>query len=117
MLFRSESYKVPCVFQIWERSINERIDDNIKTSSEYLEFVKKSESPDFAFRRVGFYAGRIYNDTEDKSEQSHYFIRATDGIKYIIENIVWEHNNTSGPRSIGKSELIKRIESIIFSKE
>jgi len=109
----NKNYNVPCVFQVWERTSIKRVDEILRTTSPYIRFVKKSESPDYAFRRVGFYAGKIYIDYLNKSEQSHYFIKSDSHVKNIIENILWKHNNTSGPRSIGKSELIKAVESII----
>jgi len=111
-----KEYSVPCVFQVWERREQARHIEDFKTNTKLFSFVKKSENPDYAFRRVGFYAGKIYTDYVEKSEQSHYFIKSSDEIKKILESISWEHNNTAGPRSIGKSELIKRVEEIIFSK-
>jgi hypothetical protein len=103
-------YNVPCVFQVWERRSEDREVKKLKTNSSYFQFVKKSENPDYAFRRVGFYAGNIYEEYTDKSEQSHYFIKSNNKIKDIIKNIKWIHNNTTGPRSIGKSEIIKKVE-------
>jgi hypothetical protein len=105
-----KDYSVPSIFQIWNRKdfIREKV--KLKTKSKFIEFVKKSDNPDYSFRRVGFYAGMIYNDIENKSEQSHYFIKSSSDVKEFLENYKWEHNNTSGPRSIGKSEIINIIE-------
>ena len=108
-----EDYSVPCIFQIWERKSVIRELERAKTTSELLSFVKKGDNPDYSFRRVGFYAGLIYDEIDNKSEQSHYFIKSDDSIKEVIKNIKWEHNNTVGPRSIGKGELIKEIERIV----
>jgi hypothetical protein len=105
-----KTYIVPCVFQIWERKLEKRVIKKSKTTTNLFSFVKKNESPDYAFRRVGFYAGKIYDDIEDKSEQSHYFIKSDNQIKEMIKNLEWEHNNTAGPRSIGKGELIEKLE-------
>lgn len=109
------TYKVPCVFQIWERSETLRINKILKDKTDLFSFVKKSEPHDFAFRRVGFYAGSVYTNSIEKSEQSHYFIKShVDSQKLIecIRTIEWEHNNTSGPKSIGKKELIEKVEQI-----
>lgn len=111
-LLNGVPYKVPCVFQIWDKKDSNRVEvkHDIKTS--LFNFVKKSEPHDLAFRRVGFYAGRIFDDTKDKSEQSHYFIKSNidiEELKSIFNNIKWEHNNTAGPRSIGKRELIGKL--------
>jgi hypothetical protein len=110
-LLNGQDYIVPCVFQIWTRKDTERELYKMKTTSDYIQFVKKDESPDYAFRRVGFYAGKIYDSIDDKSEQSHYFIKSSDAVKYILKYKIWEHNNTVGPKSIGKSEIIEYIES------
>lgn len=82
----------------------------LKTKSNLITFVKKTDNPDYSFRRVGFYAGMIYDDINGKSEQSHYFIKSSDDIKKFLKNYKWNHNNTTGPRSIGKSEIIKIVE-------
>jgi hypothetical protein len=113
----NESYSVPSVFQIWERKDKERDLVEMKTKSDLISFVKKNELPDYSFRRVGFYAGKIYDEINDKSEQSHYFIRSNNDIRQFLENYNWEHNNTAGPRSIGKSEIIKIIESYEETKK
>ena len=109
------SYKVPCVFQIWVRSDKERTQKLLKKTTNLFNFVKKNEDADFAFRRVGFYAGKHFKEIQDKSEQSHYFIKSnidTEVLSNIIGGIKWDHNNTAGPRSIGKGELIEQVEKI-----
>ena len=77
-------------------------------------FVKKGEDHDISFRRVGFKAGEISINTDDKSEQSHYFIKfdveLTDellGKLSIIEYPCKDY--TVGPKSISKQELIKEF--------
>jgi hypothetical protein len=104
-------YGVPSVFQIWERRDKERDLVKMKTKSNLISFVSKNDNPDYSFRRVGFYAGKIFDDVLDKSEQSHYFVKSSNEIRNFLEKYNWEHNNTAGPRSIGKSEIIKLIEN------
>lgn len=106
-------YDVPCVFQIWRLGSEDRKMKEFKKSTDLFEFVKKEQDPDLAFRRVGFYAGRNYAECHDKSEQSHYFIKSKIGVPKLMEvfsSIEWEHNNTAGPKSIGKGELIEKAE-------
>ena len=80
----------------------------------YYSFIKKEEHPDISFRRVGVYAGKIDTETADKSIQSHYFIKFTND-KSITDNInklstiTYDFNNTVGPKSISKQELIFKI--------
>ena len=74
-------------------------------------FVEKSENPDISFRRVGVNAGTIDTNIDEKSIQSHYFIKFTNG-KSVTHNvntlstITYDFNNTVGPKSISKQELI-----------
>ncbi len=111
-------YNVPCVFQIWERKEVKREKEE-KMIPKGFQFVKKSEDPDIAFRRVGVYAGNVYTDISTKSEQSHYFIKFD---KKISESIIEQLNaiifdskdDTVGPRSISKQELLKHYNIIDF---
>jgi hypothetical protein len=110
-------YSVPSIFQIWERKNIIREKTILKTKSNLISFVKKTDNPDYSFRRVGFFAGMIYDEIDEKSEQSHYFVKSSVEIKDFLKNYKWEHNNTAGPRSIGKSEIIKIIEEYDESKK
>jgi predicted RNA methylase len=112
-------HNVPCVFQIWEkraylRKVKEKVESN------HFVFVKKDEQPDISFRRVGVNAGVIDTNTQDKSIQSHYFIKFTndknvdENIK-LLKNAIFSHNNTVGPKSISKQELINVFETVLSS--
>lgn len=102
-------YDVPCVFQIWiKKPFNRKIIKNIKPI--FFYFVKKNENPDISVRRIGYYAGRIDRSSINKNINSHYFIKFNNNINSnIIEELIkikYENNNTVGPRSISKNELI-----------
>jgi len=110
-------HNVETVFQIWEKK------DALRTiikNEEPLNFVfiKKNENPDISFRRVGVNAGIIDVNIDNKSIQSHYFIKFTNN-KSVNDNIdllkviQFNHNNTVGPRSISKQELIKEFNKYI----
>ena len=104
------SHNVPCVFQIWEKRETERT-TLVKQKPIGFAFVKKDENPDLAFRRVGVNAGTIYQDTQERSEQSHYFIKFESNLDCnscldLLQNIEYPSSNTVGPRSISKQELI-----------
>ncbi len=117
-LVNNIEYDVPCVFQIWEYREEQRA-DIIKLIPISFEFVNKTENPDIAFRRIGVNAGNIMNiSINDKSVQSHYFIKFTNNktIKENLDklkNIKFENNNTVGPKSISKQELIKEFNKLI----
>ena len=71
--------------------------------------MKKNDNPDISFRRVGVYAGKIDTEIESKSAQSHYFIKFDKEIDEIInelKSIEFKTDNTVGPRSISKREVI-----------
>jgi predicted RNA methylase len=106
-------HDVPCIFQIWcKKNYNREITEKLEPTS--FEFVKKTENPDISFRRVGVYAGKIDKNVNEKSEQSHYFIKFTNN-KTLDENIEnlskirFNFDNTVGPKSISKQELIKEF--------
>lgn len=110
-----EHYNVPCIFQIWiKKSFNRRVIKNIKPL--FFHFVKKNDNPDISVRRIGYYAGRIDKNCINKNINSHYFIKFNNNInKNIINNLIkikYDNDNTVGPRSISKNELI-----IKFNKE
>jgi hypothetical protein len=107
---------VPCVFQIWTKKEIPRIITK-KLVPRKFRFVKKDEEHDISFRRVGVNAGAISKDTIDKSIQSHYFIKFdipfTDEVFYKIAAIHFKSSdNTCGPKSISKQELIKEFHKL-----
>jgi hypothetical protein len=115
---KEEEKDVPCVFQIWEKRDYDR-DSLIMSLPIKFSFVKINEDPDISFRRVGVNAGTI--DTiklDEKSIQSHYFIKFNLDIDKTIainkiKDICFEHNNTVGPKSISKQEIIKAFNDIL----
>jgi hypothetical protein len=116
-LINNKETDVPCIFQIWERQLELR---NIpkKLIPNGYKFVKKNEEPDIAFRRVGVNAGKISLNILDKSIQSHYFIifENKNVIKKLYD-IEFECNNTVGPKSISKQELIKIYNQLTIDKK
>lgn len=111
---------VPCVFQVWQKQENDRPLIIKETADPKIyNFVKQEENPDISFRRVGVNAGFIdENNISEKSFQSHYFIKFGPKVnkKEIISKmklIQYETNNTVGPKSICKSEIIREINKII----
>ena len=117
-LINNNEYSVDTIFQIWEKK-NYNREKNIKIKPLNFIFIKKTDNPDISFRRVGVNAGAINTNYENKSIQSHYFIKFTNN-KNINENIIllqnihFNHNNTVGPRSISKPELIKEFNNALM---
>jgi len=109
-IYNETEYNVPCIFQIWKKEDNKRskiVKDIIH--KDFL-FVKKSENPDFAIRRVWVYAGKIFSDFENYSSASHYYIKVKDINTFIkkYNKIKWTTiYNTAWNPSLSKSELIE----------
>jgi hypothetical protein len=110
-------YNVETIFQIWEkRDVKRTINKKLEPLN--FTFVSKTENPDISFRRVGVNAGKIDEQIDEKSIQSHYFIKFTNG-KYTTDTInklsaiTFEFNNTVGPRSISKQELIFKFNPLL----
>jgi len=111
-------HNVPCIFQIWEkRDTNRFVADKLEPTN--FIFVKKTESPDISFRRVGVNAGAIDETIENKSIQSHYFIKFTSENlatpEYIrrLSQLTYDFNNSVGPKSISKQELIYKFNQVL----
>ena len=117
-LVNNEAYDVPCVMQIWVKKTTLRTLPQ-KLEPLGFEFINKEANPDISFRRVGVNAGLISDEIIDKSIQSHYFIKFTNN-KSISENmaslkeISYDFNNTVGPKSISKQELIEKFNELLI---
>lgn len=116
-LVNGKEYDVPSIFQIWKKKeINRNISKKLQPIN--FIFVKKTENPDISFRRVGINAGIIDTKIDEKNINSHYFIKFTNN-KSIIDNIkhlskaIFNFNNTVGPKSISKQELIVQYNQIL----
>jgi predicted RNA methylase len=116
-LVNGETHDVPCIFQIWmKRSYNRETVEQMKPLN--FRFVKKTENPDISFRRVGVNAGTIDTECDTKSIQSHYFIKFSND-KNVADNIIrlsgitFDFNNTIGPKSISKQELIQKFNPLL----
>lgn len=116
--YNEKYYNIPCIFQIWIKKDNQRNIIENEQPFKY-QFVKKEKKHDISFRRVGVNAGEISQNTENKSIQSHYFIKFDNELtedKYNqLSNIIFNcKNDTCGPKSISKQELIKEFNKIII---
>jgi predicted RNA methylase len=116
--YENKQYSVPCVFQVWRKGDTKReIIPKVFENDKYT-IVSKEDSPDFAFRRVGGKAGTfIFSDLGTLSKQSNYFMKCSSALTLEIidklSRIVWESENTVGPKSVSKQELIKNLNQII----
>lgn len=113
-----EDYSVPCVFQIWQKTNILREKISMRTKSSLIEFTTIDKA-DFRIQRVGGRAGKASLNL-DVSVNSNYFIKNTseiDSIQLIeiINSLVFPSiNDTAGPRSLPKGELIEVLEQEVL---
>ncbi len=113
-LIDNKPVDVPCIFQIWMYLEIERI-PICKLEPIGYTFVKKNENHNISFRRVGVNAGSIFTNI-DSSEQSHYFIRFDNFSSSLfneLKKIKYKTDNTVGPKSISRQELILEFNEVI----
>jgi predicted RNA methylase len=116
-LVDSIEHNVESIFQIWKKKKFDRLVIQKIEPINFI-FVTKTEEPDISFRRVGVNAGTIDTNIEEKSIQSHYFIKFTnnntinENIKQLSQ-ITYDFNNTVGPKSISKQELIYKFNPLL----
>ena len=108
-------YDVPCVFQIWIKNSSYNLVFE-KAEPRGYKFVKKNEEHDVAFRRVGGRSGMITSSTEDCNVNCFYFIKFERNFDIdALRKISWNdcRDNTAGPRSISKRELILKFNEVV----
>jgi len=113
------SYDVPCVFQIWQKGLEDRpMPEAVKEIG--FKYVKSSEDYQIAFRRVGARAGICFlKGSGEFSIQSHYFLKLD--IPHKSNNLIEAINkhifpsNTVGPRSLSKGEVNEVINKLLLS--
>ena len=107
--FNGESYDVPCVWIEYQKQNKLRTKERKLTPTTF-EFTKK-EDANVSIRRVGVNAGKTFSHTK-VSTPSHYFVKVGNVDEFVdkVNKIKFSDGDTTGPRSIPKNELIKRIE-------
>jgi hypothetical protein len=110
--YNDVDYDVPCVWQIYKKGKDVR-NKSTKATPKYFKFTDRLNA-DLAIRRVGALAGKVFSKT-DVSESSHYFIKCElmDLLLTEVNTNLFSNNDTTGPRSISKNELISVIDGII----
>ena len=111
--YNGEPFDAPCVWIEYKKKNKLRIKENKLTPTTF-EFATK-ENANVSIRRVGVNAGLTFPHTphKDVSKPSHYFIKVDNVDEFVnkVNKIKFSDGDTTGPRSISKNELIKRIEN------
>ena len=114
-----KDYAVPCVFQIWKKKDVERLLENPASEIPVgFQYKKSTESYHMVIRRVGGKAGTASLPPGDFNPQCYYYI-TLDQSQHLLEiqRKINEHifpTNTTGPRSLSKSE-VTRVLNVILS--
>ena len=106
-IFEDEDYFAPCVFQIWQRSNEERDTTIKKVEPVGFSYVKR-EHANLVVRRVGGAAGKAYTaKIEERSIPPNYFlwVENSNEIAKLINNHDFNIHDTVGPESLTKAEL------------
>ena len=122
-------WDVRCIFQIWERRDTKRAMRPNKKDSDFFDFVRKSEDPDYAVRRAGASSGKIYKDdiqSDMMKIPSNLFIRVKkrkwlkfvweafqESLPYWKENVIY---NTAAIPSLSRGEMVLQVDKKIRKK-
>lgn len=109
-----KDYSVPCVWQVWVKKDTLRQKTVFKRTTELFDFVSK-DNADFRIQRIGGRAG-IAGRNLDFSPNSSYFVKNMS--TYTVDELIGHVNSidftvvndTVGPRSLSKPELISLLE-------
>ena len=114
-IFKGEDYFAPCVFQVWEKRIEERDTTIKKVEPVGFSYVKR-EHANLVVRRVGGAAGTAYTDKiEERSIPPNYFLWVDnpDAVADSINKHKFNIHDTVGPESLTKGELTIFLNDLI----
>lgn len=104
--------KVKCIFQIWERKKEERVDSKYDAGTSKIQFVKSADA-DFAVRKIGDKSlGKIVGVHEVTTPNSFFFFKDAPGLKDAIKRSTWSHikgTAAGGLRSISRQEFAEVV--------
>jgi hypothetical protein len=129
--YNGESFDVPCVWMEYEKKNKLRIKEKKFTPTTFkfipiteydIKYVDGKEvkngippvDANVSIRRVGVNAGKTFPYT-NVSTPSHYFVKVDNVEEFVskVNEIKFSDGDTTGPRSISKNELIRKIEKFL----
>tara|TARA_B100001564_G_scaffold355810_1_gene368810 strand:+ start:760 stop:1530 length:771 start_codon:yes stop_codon:yes gene_type:complete len=109
--YNEKPFDVPCVWIEYQKQGKSRTKEK-KLKPTTFKFTKQ-ENANVSIRRVGVNAGKTFPHTE-VSIPSHYFVKVNNIDEFVnkVNDIKFSDDDTTGPRSISRNELIRRIDGI-----
>lgn len=120
-LLNGQEYSVPCVFQIWKKSLTPREKVKLPLTSNLISFIKNPSEADFRIQRVGGNAGKAFLD-KNGAASSNYYLKnisnyETSYLISVVNSLSFPSiNDTVGPKSLPKGELIYELETTLFEE-
>lgn len=109
--YNEKPFDVPCVWIEYQKQGKSRTKEKKLTPTTF-EFTTQ-ENANVSIRRVGVNAGKTFPHTE-VSIPSHYFVKVNNIDEFVnkVNDIKFSDDDTTGPRSISRNELIRRIDGL-----
>ncbi|OOY06950.1 hypothetical protein [Thioclava sp. F36-7] len=121
-LYEGKPASVRTVFQIWERRDDARVEAPACISHPDFVFCDAAEA-EFAIRRVGGVAGRIFNDLARRSPNSHLFVKAADGVtperlreRFAQLDFSEVREDSVAHYSVAKSDVVVLYEALVIAE-
>lgn len=119
-LLNGQPYHLPAVFQVWQREDTPRPASSGATTSTHFTFVRPDEPHQVVVRRVGGRTGTAFHAGGQASAQTNYFLRLgdgcpdADGMVALVNGMAFPQvDDTTGPRSLTKRELVDAVDSAL----
>ncbi|WGT52614.1 hypothetical protein [Thioclava nitratireducens] len=113
---------VRTVFQIWERRDHARVEAPVRTSHPDFVFCDAAEA-EFAIRRVGGVAGRIFDDLAHRAPNSHIFVKAAEGVsaerlrdRFAQLDFSEVREDSVAHYSVAKSDVVALYEALVIAE-
>ena len=106
-----ESYHVPAVFQVWEKSEKlRRIRTVDVANNRWIEFTDKKHAT-FAVRRVGGRAGQVLSGLKYNKVSTYFCKEKQPGVIDALKTLKFSCKDyTAGVRSVSQSEIVEALQ-------
>ncbi|OOY14466.1 hypothetical protein [Thioclava sp. DLFJ4-1] len=120
--YEGKPASVRTVFQIWERRDHARVEAPVRINHPDFVFCDAAEA-EFAIRRVGGVAGRIFDDLAHRAPNSHLFVKAAEGVsaerlrdRFAQLDFSEVREDSVAHYSVAKSDVVALYEALLAAK-